>query len=269
MAIVEIKRLDKLTWGAEHKTSGEILQKFNDCSDHWRVGVSLKTGSKVTGLDPEKQAYFEEKLFLKNGELAVDSPYWDSFKIVIPEKGLKLDTSDTLSELKVSVLTSCPKTANNIGEGMRSKKKEYVVFDVNNEARIANSDREFKIKAYIALDKMSADEIYDTLFMIGMNPSGMSPEVARDSIGKEVDADAKRFCNIIGDGNFKDKVRIVKWIRSGVLKKVGVGNSMNMPVKFGEILLGNNLMEAVNYLNAKENANILEGILDMESTIDN
>ena len=267
MAFVEIKRLDKQTWGAEHKTSGELLQKFDDCTDTWVPGLSIKTGTRITGLTKEQQAKFEEDLFLQPGDLSPDAPYWNDFKIVIPEKGLKLDTSDPTGALKYATLIGCPRTAMSEKEGMASKKKEYYVYSADNEAKISNTDREYKIKAYIALDKMSTSEVFDTLYMIGMNPSQMSPEVARDVIGNEVDADPKRFCDVIGDGNFSDKVRVVKWIRKGVLSKSGVGPSFNMPIKFGELLLGNNLAETVVYLNAKENSNILEGIMEMESTL--
>tara|TARA_R110002020_G_scaffold72885_4_gene187214 strand:+ start:383 stop:1189 length:807 start_codon:yes stop_codon:yes gene_type:complete len=268
--MVEIKKLEKLTWGAKHQISGEILQKFDECKDVWTPGISASTGAYITGLDKETRREFEQDLFLKEGELSSNNEdYWSNFSVLIPRDGLKLYPElEVLDKLKVHVIKACPETADSKSEGLSIKKKVYYVHDQNNEAKISNSKREYKIKAYVTLDKMTRDEVVDTLYMMGMDPGEISDEVARDILGKEVDADARLFCEIAGDQFFKDKVWIVKLIRKGILSKSNVGAGYDLPIRFGDILLGNNLVESVSFLKKAENSNILEGIKEAEALKD-
>jgi len=267
--IVEIKKLDKLTWGARHLVSGEILQKFDECKDVWTVGISSKTGSYITGLDEKKRKHFESKLFLESGTLSPNNiEYWSAFSILIPRDGLRLFIDeDELSNLQYHVLKACPETALSKSEGMAIKKKVYYIHSDDNEAEISNKSREYKIKAYVALDKMSRDEVIDTLYMLGMDPGGVSDEVARDVLGTEVDADARSFCNLVADDFFKDKVWIIKLIRKGILSKSEMGTGYDLPIRFKDIMLGDNLMEVVAFLKKAENSNILTGIKTAETEL--
>ena len=150
---------------------------------------------------------------------------------------------------------------------MAIKKKVYYIHSDDNEAEISNKSREYKIKAYVALDKMSRDEVIDTLYMLGMDPGGVSDEVARDVLGTEVDADARSFCNLVADDFFKDKVWIIKLIRKGILSKSEMGTGYDLPIRFKDIMLGDNLMEVVAFLKKAENSNILTGIKTAETEL--
>ena len=114
---------------------------------------------------------------------------------------------------------------------------------------------------------MTRDEVIDTLYMLGLDPTGASDEVARNTLGKEVDADAKLFCSFVEDEFFKDKVWVIKLIRKGVLHKSALGSGYDLPISFKDILLGNTLLEVVQFLKAKENSNILTGIKAAETEL--
>lgn len=264
--MVEIKKLEKLTWGAKHQVSGELLQKFDECKDIWMPGISKKTRAYVTGLNETERKKFEKELFLESGTLSPNSDYWANFSILIPRDGLRLfPDADPLQRLQLHVIKACPETAHSKQEGMSIKSKIYYIHDEDNEAVISNNKREAKIKAYIALDKLTRDEVIDVLYMMGLDPGDLSNEVARNVLGKEVDADPRTFANIIDDEFFKDKLWIVNLIRKGVLHKASMGSGYDLPIKFGDIILGNNLIDSVSFLKRAENSNVLEAIKEQEA----
>lgn len=265
--MVEIKKLEKLTWGARHQVSGELLQKFDECKDIWTPGISMKTRAYITGLSETERKKFEKDLFLESGTLSPNSDYWASFSILIPRDGLRLfPEDDPLQRLQLHVIKACPETASSKQEGLSIKKKVYYIHDDNNEAVISNNKRESKIKAYIALDKLTRDEVIDVLYMMGLEPGELSNEVARDLLGKEVDADPRYFADIVGDDFFKEKIWVVNLIRKGILNKSEMGTGYDLPIRFGDVLLGNNLMDVVAYLKKSEHSNVLEAIKEAEAS---
>ena len=53
---------------------------------------------------------------------------------------------------------------------------------------------------------------------------------------------------------------MIKMIREGIIKKNGIGQGYDLPLTFGDILLGNSLEEAIAYTKNEENQNVFIGL---------
>ena len=53
---------------------------------------------------------------------------------------------------------------------------------------------------------------------------------------------------------------MIKLIKAGLIRKQGVGAGFQMPLYFGDIVLGTGLEEAIAYIKDKENQNVYVGL---------
>ena len=137
---------------------------------------------------------------------------------------------------------------------------EYVLTNESAEAKSKNTKREVIGQAYAKFYTMSNTEIQDALYMFGMNGGEIDIEVAKDRLGEKLENNVSEFMSIVGDPMFRDKVWIAKLIKLGVLKKQGTGVGFDMPIMFGDIILGKGLEASISYIKDKENQNIYIGL---------
>tara|TARA_R110000765_G_scaffold289904_2_gene385916 strand:- start:50 stop:853 length:804 start_codon:yes stop_codon:yes gene_type:complete len=258
--IVTIKNVvnDKQQFGLVDTKTGKMRPKYDNCKDVWIPGMSSTNGSLNTGLDAKSEKEWEKKLFLSEGSLQKNSPYWNDFKILIPEKGLVLNTEEASDLFKLELMKADPFVA--AGLGVITVKSEYVITSEEGVAKTGNSKRDILAKAYKAYATMSAAEINDALFMFGKDGNHLTPEVAKNRLGDVLEENPAKFSIVLDDIYYKDKVWFMKLIKAGIVKKHGVGKGTEMPLYYEDIMLGNGLVEAIAYVKADDNQKIYTGL---------
>ena len=255
--LVTVKRIERnLGWGAKDTKTGKIKGKFDNCFDKWVPG--LDSNSRIpntisTGLTEVDQELLEKKLNLNDGDLSQRSPYWDNFKIIIPEEGLKLNTADPGDELQYLLLKNDPAISESLEAAALNAKAEYVITSNQAEAATKNNSRNVLTKAYTTFGKLSDGDVKDALYMFGVVPDETSIDVCKNVLGELLEKSPAKFMSLIGDKQFKEKVGLIKLIRMGAVKKSHNGVGYDMPLLYGDVLLGNGLTEAVAFLADPEN----------------
>jgi hypothetical protein len=262
MTLIKIKRLERnISWGTRDPLTGKFNEKYSDCFDKWVPGLSKINGQLNVGFDSDEvQEKFEKQLYLEPGGLGKNSPFWDNYSIIIPDKGLTLNDADWVDKLKLHVLSIDPTVATTVEEGRLNAKAEYVMTSLNDEAKVGNKKRDSIANAFVAFSKLSQSEIIEALYMFGKDPDVTDSEVCRDMLGDILEKDPNKFLAVVGDKLFKDKVWMIKLIKAGVIMKSGVGVGYDMPLYFGDIVLGKGLEEAIAYIKDSENQNIFVGL---------
>jgi hypothetical protein len=261
MSTIKIKRVErKISWGARDPQTGDIIQKYDACNDKWCPGLDIHTGLLRTGLIFKEEKDLEKEVGLEEGALSKNGSYWNNFSIIIPSDGVVIDTSDPLGKIKEKALLADPTVANSLEESRTNARAEYVITSEGQEAKSKNTKRDIIAGAYATFAKMSNTEITDSLYMFGKDPDVTDAEVSKNILGEILEKDPKGFLDVVGDKLFKDKVWLIRMIRSGVIRKNGVGSGFEMPLYFGDVVLGNGLEDAISYIKDKENQNIYVGL---------
>jgi hypothetical protein len=258
--IVTIKNVvsDKQEFGLIDPKTNKMRPKYDNCKDVWIPGISSVNGSLNTGLSLKEESEWEEKLFLSKGSLAKHSPYWREFKVLIPEKGLVLNTEEAVDAFKLKLMKADPFVAPSLATV--EAKTEYVITSEEGVAKSSNTSRDVLANAYKAYATMSAAEINDALYMFGKDGSNLTPEVAKNRLGDILEESPAKFLLVLDDQFYKDKVWFMKLIKAGVIKKHGQGKGTDMPLYYEDILLGNGLNESIAYVKAADNQKIYAGL---------
>lgn len=259
--IIKVKKVDRtINWGAKDPKTGKVKPMYESCKDSFVPGLDTTSGVIRTGLTVKEEGEFEKLLGFEEGTLKKSSDYWTTYKVEIPEDGLTLNTDNPKDALAHMVMKADPTIAKSLTEVRTNAKAEYVMTTDSAEAKVKNTKRNAKAKAYAAFAKLSQAETVDALFMFGKDPSSMDFEVAQDRLGELLDENPARFLEVVGDKQFKDKVFFMKLIKAGVVRKHGTGTGTNMPLYFEDIMLGSGLEEAIVFFKDKENQQIALGI---------
>jgi len=266
--LVTIKKHEReVSWGAKDPRTGKLKAQYDNTSTKWVPGLNRSTGMLRTGLsNSQEEAKFEKALGLEKGSLKISSEYWDNFMIIIPEDGLQLNTDVPMHELWYKVLQADPTIATNQVEANKPG-IEFVMVTANEEAKSKNKERDIIAKSYAKFATMTQDEVIDALYMLGETPTSTDPEVCRNLLGDRLEAKPSDFLRVVGDPFFDDKVWLIKLVKKGIVKKDGVGQGYNLPLRFNDILLGESIDAAVAYLKSKDNQNILIGLKKAEEAV--
>jgi hypothetical protein len=256
--IVSVKAVSKsMTFGAIDPKTNKFKAKYDGCFDKWIPGISKVTGVLNTGLDKENEASLEKSCGLPAGTLARHSSYWDTFFIVIPSEGIVLNTEIPEHELHYMLLKADPTVVETSKEELVPLSAEFVMFTQEQKASSANEKRDILAKAMKYYSELTQDQILGLLLMYGKNGANLSPDIAKNTIGDEMDKDPKRFIALMEDKGIQKKIWIKKLIKLGILTKVGVGKGDEVPIYFNDLCLGQGLEAAVTFLSDKENNNVL------------
>ena len=154
----------------------------------------------------------------------------------------------------------CPLVAKSLEEAKTNGLAQFLITSETEKAKESNSKRKITTLAWSTYAKMTDTTKQEALYMFGKSPEGVDPEVIDNELGLIVEKDPKRFLNVVGDDNFKDKVWLIKMVREGIVKKNGIGTGFNMTMMFGDTILGNGLEESIAYIKDKENQGIYIGL---------
>jgi hypothetical protein len=275
--IYKITRLDsETTWGVWDAEKGKYQQKFGECSDKWVPALDARTGTRRTGLEiklPEReckklnlpegsllQHKYEKQLNLPEGTLSPNSDYWKEFMIIIPENGLELNDAVEFDEFRLALFRADKQIAKSFEESKLSTKFQYMITNDTAEAKVENTRRDAIANAYAKFAQMSVTEISEALYMFGKEPDDTSPEICRNTLGNILDNDPNKFLSIVGDERFNEKIKLIKMIKEGIIRKGASAVGWNVPLFFGDIPLGKGLDEAIDFLLDKENTTIYAGL---------
>lgn len=258
MSLITVKLVPKSqSFGILDKKTNKMVAKYDGCHEKWIPGLSKTTGLRLTGLTPEKEKQFEASCRLPTGTLAPNSPYWDTFFLIFGADGMQLNTEIPEHELYYTLLKADPTVFEGPENAVLSAKIEYQMFTEKDTAVEKNNKRDILAKCMAIYSALSLEEIIDILFMYGKEAKNLSMDVAKGRLGDLMEENPVKFLAICEDDKLKSKVWLMKLLKAGILIKHGQGAGTNLPIYFGEILLGTGLDEATTYLAAPANQNTL------------
>lgn len=266
MTLVKIKRVEgKTSFGIVDPETQQVRPKYEDCFDKWAPGLNKHTGVLRTGLTAEESEELEKQLGLEEGDLAPAGKYWNNFVVIIPHDGLTINADKKMNPIgyiQVKAMEDDPDIASSEDSAAKQASADFVLTNEVAEAKSKNSRLEVKGQAYAKFYSMTNSEIVDALYMFGMDPGDIDIEVAKARLGEKLETESgiKSFRRVVGDPLFKDKVWMAKLIKLGILKKQGTGVGFDMPILFGDIILGKGLDASIAYIKDKENQNIYIGL---------
>jgi hypothetical protein len=253
--IVTIKKIARgMNWGL--KEDGKFVPKFSGCFDKWVPGLDKITGALKTGLTKTEETEFEDKLGLPTGTLGKNSKYWESFVVIIPDKGLTLNTENPMDELIYKTLKADSFIAGSAELAKQMADVDYVMTSEVDEAKVKNTRRKRLADAYSVYKDLSSAEIIDALFLFGKNPATTSLEICEGLLGEILEKNPDTFLEKLGDPDKTEKIFIMKLAQKGIIRKIGSSPGYDIPLYFEDTMLGGNMEEAVKFLKNKENSNI-------------
>jgi hypothetical protein len=263
--IVTIKAVDSATWGVADSKTGGIATHYDGCDQKYQPGLDKITGRLRTGLTKEEEKEFETMIGYEAGTLAVPSDpnkvsFWDSFFMIIPKEGLKLDTDNPHDNFRYKVISADPLVAKGMADMKKIAHPDYIIISEEAESTSKNKKRETIAKAYAKYDTLTADEVYDALVMLGKDASTLSPTVARDRLGDEVESNPSGFLAVMTDPLIKEKLFFNKLIRLGIVTKGAGARGTDVPLYFTETYLGKGLEEAIQFVKEPENQQLWIGM---------
>ena len=267
---LELRLSPNKNWGL--KRNGKVVSSYYNSGVTFQVGLG-PNGNYHTGLegDEEKDILrktLEKDLIYKEGTLSsANESFWANFNIRIDaEEGDDddgpckiLDDSVALDRLKIAVLKADPTVANSKEEV--SRKHDFYLTTKNAEAKAANKTRSIMAQTFIKEASLSADEVVSVLAFYKITADAAEPERTREKLSEQIDINPEKFLALVEDKDFELKTLIVKCINCGVIEKQGSGRAgYNVPLYFGDNLLGKGISEAAELLSKQENKNILDGV---------
>lgn len=240
---IVLRPLNRDSW------SGYI--RYPRCFD--RLGSYLKrSGARYTGLS----IIDEERLGKELGKnLNQNSDFWDTFHLRLDEKDYVIDTSlGPEKELEYLFVTNGHKR---IAASLRERKPtaDYVVINVEEDAKEVNKLARFKRQAYTELDKLTVDEMRKALRVLGINSTNVSAELAESTLTRLIEENPQKFIDLwVNNKNKETQFLIEEAVASNVLRKVKTS------YKYGTDMLGYTLDDAIQYLNNPTNRDVKSAI---------
>ena len=244
---ITVRALDKQTWAGRVRFKG-TTDSISPYFDRNGQGV-------VTGLTKEQQTKLEEELKVTSGTLAPSSTFWHEFRIVMTDRPTTIDISTARGELEYLFLKAHKRIANSVNELEKWPEAEYVIYDVEEDAKKENKKTKVVRDAYIRFNKMTSTEMSDALKLFGQRVDDMSNEWIENALNKIVQNQPKDFLLVVEDKSFKTKVLIDDLLRAKCLRKTG------SHYLFGDSPIGHDLESTILYLDDLKNQSIKDSLI--------
>ena len=231
-----------------------------------RIGPSLSagTGDRYTGLTKAEETELEEALRMAPGTLSPKSDYWITFHVPVPAEGLRLDTEEPEHNLYVKFLKKNSLVADGVNNLSRNAEAEFLLSSDIENAVVHNEGRKWKKEAYSLFAKLTPADMRGLLLIMGKPSQSTLDEVVEDQLGSEMEADYKKFVELVSDEKLKYKIFVTKAVGLGIITRSTRSNSADF--YFKEVFLGHGLSEAVDFLTLKTNIEVYTGIKKEMST---
>lgn len=249
----------------KRRTPNNNIPKESYIGTKATIGATLnKSGDINTGLTSEEEVSLLPKVlglpYDSNDFFKKMKDFYAALVIRIPfgeEIELDITTTDTgipvkpLDYIKYKFALINPEVAKSEAEATNTKK-----FYIHNPAAKLQEDYaklSSKKDAYKEFLKISGDEKKITMIMtvLGLDTKNVSSQKKELELEKYVDTNPSRFYEVVKDKDLEMKAFIEDCISAQILQKIG-----NSYID-GDEKIGNNLQEAILYLNDKSNSSTL------------
>lgn len=228
------------------------IVKWSSCYDYI-ASYWTRSGNLYTGLTAADADRLEKEIGYTQGHLAPTSLFWDTFAIKLGAKDLTLNTDRPEDELKYLFLKNHKRVADGLNKITPST--DYLMVNVDAEAKEANKVNKTKREAYKEMDKMSIEDMRKCLRLYGIKSDTMSNELIEAKIAEQIEQSPNTF--ILKWVNNPDKeMNFV--VEEAVAKNIIRKNRTQY--FFGTDMIGNGIDDVIAYLKDKKNQDILLAI---------
>lgn len=228
------------------------LLKWDNCFDfigsYW-----TRSGSRYTGLTPEKARELEKRMGFVENYLDQNSSFWDTYAVKIGKKDLVINTDTPEGELQYLFL----KNHKRVAEGVRniSPRTDYVIVDKDAEAIETNKANKIKRDAFRALDKMTLEEMRKCLRLFGVKADTMSNELVEAQLTDVIEKNPQKFLNIWVNNNDKEYNFIIEEALSkNIIRK------NRATYYYGTDVIGNGIDDVIAFFKDKKNNDIFTAV---------
>ena len=220
--------------------------------------VIVREKGKVKSTTIGTRKVLEKELFLNEGELLPNSPYWDSYNVILStlpgkEASINLDLTQGYDLLKYLFLYGRGATiATSLKEVRESAYAKYVLFSEQEESKVKNESRRSMREAYRAIDQMGVQERIDALALFGLVADSNDGDTIEDKLAEKAEESPTTFLEVIESSNVKYLGILARAMTAGVIT---VGQN---GYAYGEVELGETKEDVATYL--MEHATITEAI---------
>ena len=257
----EIKVVPVIRKGARNLPSGHDGEfMFTGCKLSLVVPFDTKRGQLVNPLTDEERENLEKLLMMKPGDLSIykkgKENFWNSFRVNLDKDALPLKLNEPMDYLRYKVLLTCPEIAPSWEQRFDRAEIRFALVDGEYEVQDKAKSSEIKRKAYEHFSDLqgSRERMIDFLMVYGKKPSS---DASKDFLVAAIDdiitnpKTIDKFLAIVEDKKFEKKLFIERCLEAGALTR----NKTKYLLPGGDII-GNNLDEAIEYINNKKNNEI-------------
>ncbi len=244
--VVELKIKKKNPWAG--------LIKYKSCYDYIAPYLT-RSGSIYTGLTPEDEKYYEDKLGYEAGTLARSSKFWDTFVVRIGSKTLLLDDQFPRQAMIIKFLSGHKRVTTSLDK--LDAGKDYLLINREAEAVEQNKQNKLRRDAIKEFDKLSLDQMRKCLRLFGVKSDTMSNELVESTLFNLIDKTPKKFFAKWVENKTKDtEFLLEESIAKGIIRKD------RTQYYYGTEMFGDSLDEAIAYLDAKKNQDLKLSIIN-------
>ena len=222
--------------------------------------ISKKTKRLNTGLDSDTERRLEKELFLEKGALSSAlkpdgtpvSPYWSTYSLEVPEKGLELNPSNPAEELAIRLLKVSSLVC---GKAQKSPKAIFELYNEEEQAKNSNRIRKERSNAYAYYASMSNGEKVDFCISKGMNVENTKPEIIDDLVGRELEKSFIAFNQWVESDLYKKRVQLQRYVHAGIIRR-----KQNRYV-YRDIQIGIDDASAIAFLEKVNNQRLKEAVI--------
>lgn len=191
------------------------------------LGAEISKNGYKTGLTKQEEAYFENKLNLKLGELDRHSEWWSD--VFNTKHALRLQNTKTtelvldnpINQIKYKVALASSKIANSDIE----KNKPTCMFYIADEEAKAKMELEafnYEFEGMGRIHKMTPEEKREALRLFGKKGlDTMTETMLNTELVRESKKNPKTFVETLDDKDIKTKAFILELLEKGLLKRKG------------------------------------------------
>lgn len=233
------------------------------------IGAELsKDGGFNTGLNPDEETYFENKLKLEPGTLnRYNENYWGKIfnekHIIRLNRGktTELALNSTINQLRYKVVLGSSKVANSEIE----KSKPSVLFYISDDEARAKMEMQsfnYEFEGMGLIHRMSPEEKRASLRLFGKKGvDTISEMLLNATLAGECKKDPKAFVETLTDKDIKTKAFIQELLEKGLLKRKG------NHYLHGEDTIASSTEECVDYFNDVANQSVKLALTTRSSKI--
>lgn len=251
--LVKIKPAKKHAW-LHSEADGKIM--LTNAFHGLACFVDVDTRQYITGLTPEQEVYFENKLNLIKGDLnKYNGKFWANFHPRIDKNGLTLDLDNAYDELVYTWLKGQKFVAVSPTDHMEKPWADYVITSEEEVARFDNVKNKRLREAIKKSEKFTIKDMVDYLMVISKGVGKSSNiDFVQSAFDKEIMENPDRFITITEDlENYRMHVFVRKCAQKRILSVVGQGYKITGDDK----TLGTSILETIDFLRDPANSEIL------------